>query len=42
MKLYRFKHNQKVRMGVLEEDRLYPVQGSVFRGFETASQGIPI
>jgi 2-keto-4-pentenoate hydratase/2-oxohepta-3-ene-1,7-dioic acid hydratase in catechol pathway len=42
MKIYRFKHNDKKFFGVLKEDRLYPIQGSVFRKFKTAKKGIPV
>ena len=42
MKIYRYKHNAKISSGVLKEDRLYPVQGSVFRKFKTAKKGIPV
>jgi 2-keto-4-pentenoate hydratase/2-oxohepta-3-ene-1,7-dioic acid hydratase in catechol pathway len=42
MKIYRYKHNTKISTGVLKEDRLYPVQGSVYRKFKTAKKGIPV
>lgn len=42
MKIYRYKHNDKQSSGVLKQDRLYPVQGSIFRKFETAKKGIPV
>jgi len=42
MKIYRFKHTDKISYGILKEDRLYPVQGSVFRKFKTAKNGISI
>lgn len=42
MKIYRYKHNAKISFGVLKEDRLYPIQGSVFRKFKTAKKGIPV
>jgi len=42
MKIYRYKHNAKIATGVLKEDRLYPVIGSVFRKFKTAKKGIPV
>ncbi len=42
MKIYRFKHNAKISTGVLKEDRLYPIQGSIFRKFQTAKKGIPV
>jgi 2-keto-4-pentenoate hydratase/2-oxohepta-3-ene-1,7-dioic acid hydratase in catechol pathway len=42
MKIYRYKHNTKISTGVLKEDKLYPVQGSVYRKFKTAKKGIPV
>jgi 2-keto-4-pentenoate hydratase/2-oxohepta-3-ene-1,7-dioic acid hydratase in catechol pathway len=42
MKIYRFRHNAKISTGVLKEDMLYPIQGSVFRKFKTAKKGIPV
>lgn len=42
MKIYRYKHNAKISSGVLKEDRLYPIQGSVYRKFKTAKKGIPV
>lgn len=42
MKIYRYKHDAKTETGVLKEDRLYPVQGSMFRKFRTARKGIPV
>ena len=40
MKIYRYKHNAKISTGVLKEDKLYPIQGSVCRKFKTAKKGI--
>lgn len=42
MKIYRYKHNAKISTGILKQDRLYPIQGSVFRKFKTAKTGIPL
>ncbi len=42
MKIYRYKHNEKISSGVLQEDRLYPIQGSVFRKYKTEKKGIPV
>ena len=42
MKIYRYQHNAKISSGVLKGDRLYPIQGSVFRKFKTAKKGIPV
>jgi 2-keto-4-pentenoate hydratase/2-oxohepta-3-ene-1,7-dioic acid hydratase in catechol pathway len=42
MKIYRFKHDAKTYAGVLREDKLYPIRGSMFRKFQTAKKGIPV
>jgi len=42
MKIYRFAHGGRTLFGVLEEDRLRPVLGSVFGDFELAPEAIPI
>jgi 2-keto-4-pentenoate hydratase/2-oxohepta-3-ene-1,7-dioic acid hydratase in catechol pathway len=42
MKIYRYKHNAKISSGVLKGDRLYTVQGSVFRKFKTSKKGVPV
>ncbi len=42
MKIYRFKRKDRVAYGVLKEDRLYPVEGSIFRKFKTARRSFPI
>jgi 2-keto-4-pentenoate hydratase/2-oxohepta-3-ene-1,7-dioic acid hydratase in catechol pathway len=42
MKIYRFKHRGKTYYGILKEEKLYPVKGSVFRNFEVLKKGIPI
>ncbi|MGD2294830.1 MAG: fumarylacetoacetate hydrolase family protein [Candidatus Aminicenantes bacterium] len=42
MKIYRFKHEGKVSYGILEEDRLYPCEGSPFRSFKVKTPGVPI
>jgi 2-keto-4-pentenoate hydratase/2-oxohepta-3-ene-1,7-dioic acid hydratase in catechol pathway len=42
MKIYRFKHRDKTAYGVLKEERLYPVVGSIYRKFELKSKGVPI
>jgi len=40
MKIYRFKHKARIAAGVLKEDKLYPIQGSMFRKFRTEKKGI--
>jgi len=42
MKIYRYLHAGETRYGVLEEDRLRPVRGSVFEGIELESGSVPI
>lgn len=42
MKIYRFIHKARKTTGILKEDNLYPIQGSMFRKFQTAKRGIPV
>ncbi|MGM0465113.1 MAG: fumarylacetoacetate hydrolase family protein [Acidobacteriota bacterium] len=42
MKIYRFKHNKTIRYGLLEEDRLIPLQRSVLGNLREKKQKIPI
>jgi len=42
MKIYRFKYNAKTYHGVLKEESLFPVKGSIFKNFKTEDEGIPI
>ena len=42
MRIYRFKHKNKSSWGVLKEENLFPVAGSIFRTFITKEKGIPI
>jgi 2-keto-4-pentenoate hydratase/2-oxohepta-3-ene-1,7-dioic acid hydratase in catechol pathway len=42
MKIYRYKHRDKTVYGVLKEDLLYPVVGSIYRKFELRRKGVPI
>jgi 2-keto-4-pentenoate hydratase/2-oxohepta-3-ene-1,7-dioic acid hydratase in catechol pathway len=42
MKIYRFKHKDKISYGILKEDKLFLVEGSVYRKFKTAQKGIPV
>lgn len=42
MKIYRFKHEGKASYGILREEKLFPIKGSIFRVFTVASQGIDI
>jgi len=42
MKIFRFKLKDKAFYGVLREEKLYPVNGSIFGEFEVENKGIPI
>ena len=42
MKIYRFKHKNRTLYGILKEDNLYPVEGSIFRKYKLQRRGIPI
>jgi len=42
MKIYRFKHKKKIFYGVLEEESLSPLEGSIFRNFKIKKEKIPI
>ena len=42
MKIYRFKYKKRIYYGVLKENILYPVKGSIYRKFKTEDTGIPI
>jgi 2-keto-4-pentenoate hydratase/2-oxohepta-3-ene-1,7-dioic acid hydratase in catechol pathway len=42
MRIYRFKHGGRVLYGVLKEDILYPVKGSIYRDFSVEDAGIPV
>ena len=42
MKIYRYKYGDKTSYGVLKEDELRPVSGSIYRKFQLEKKGIPI
>lgn len=42
MKIYRYKHQDRVAHGVLEEENLFPVRGSIFKRFNVLPAGVPI
>ena len=42
MKIFRFKYKKKVKYGVLEEEYLLPVKGSIFGKIKTEKERIPI
>jgi len=42
MKIYRFRYRKKILFGVLKEEFLFPVKGSVFRDFRIGDSPIPM
>ncbi len=42
MKIYRFRHRKKIFWGVLKEENLYPIRGSIFNDFQVEERGVPI
>ncbi len=42
MKIYRFQDRSEVSYGVLKEDELFPIQGSIFGSWEAGPKGIPL
>jgi 2-keto-4-pentenoate hydratase/2-oxohepta-3-ene-1,7-dioic acid hydratase in catechol pathway len=42
MKIYRFEHEGRLRWGVLRDDGLLPIRGSVFDDFVQESEAVPI
>jgi len=42
MKIYRFKSKNRILYGVLREDNLFPLKGSIFKRFEVDKKGFPI
>lgn len=42
MKIFRYKHKNKVSYGILKEERLYPIEGSPFRSFKVNNISVPI
>jgi 2-keto-4-pentenoate hydratase/2-oxohepta-3-ene-1,7-dioic acid hydratase in catechol pathway len=42
MKIYRFKHGRRILYGVLKEENLYPIAGSIFEEFTIEETPIPI
>lgn len=42
MKIYRFKHKKKISYGILKEDRLCPIEGSLYGQFRVKAKGVPI
>ncbi|TRZ91728.1 FAA hydrolase family protein [bacterium] len=42
MKIYRFRYRKKIMYGVLKEEFLFPVKGSVFRDFRIEDSPVPM
>jgi len=42
MKIYRFRYRKKILYGVLKEEFLFPVRGSVFRDFRIEDSPVPM
>jgi 2-keto-4-pentenoate hydratase/2-oxohepta-3-ene-1,7-dioic acid hydratase in catechol pathway len=42
MKIYRFEYRKKILFGVLKEENLHPLCGSIFGKFRTRERGFPI
>lgn len=42
MKIYRFKHDGIIRHGILKEENLFSVRGSIFEGFTVEDTPVPI
>jgi 2-keto-4-pentenoate hydratase/2-oxohepta-3-ene-1,7-dioic acid hydratase in catechol pathway len=42
MKIYRYKYKNKTTFGVLKEEMLFPVVGSIYRKFEILKKGVSI
>jgi len=42
VKIYRYTYKDKVSFGVLEEEKLFPVSGSIYRKFRTLPEAVPI
>lgn len=42
MKIYRYKHGAKTFCGILREEILFPLKGSIFKDFKIEEKGVPI
>jgi 2-keto-4-pentenoate hydratase/2-oxohepta-3-ene-1,7-dioic acid hydratase in catechol pathway len=42
MKIYRYKHKDRIHFGVLREENLYQIEGSIFRKFQAKKTKLPI
>jgi len=42
MKIYRFRYRKKIMFGILKQEVLFPVKGSIFKDFRIEDSAIPI
>lgn len=42
MKVFRFRYRNKILWGVLKEENIYPVRGSIFEDFRVEEKSVPI
>jgi len=42
MKIFRYRYRNKILWGVLKEENIYPVRGSIFEDFRIEEKGVPI
>jgi len=42
MKIYRFRYRKRIMSGILKEEVLFPVKGSIFKDFQIEDSAIPI
>lgn len=42
MKIYRYKHEKHTQWGILKQEYIYPVKGTIFRPFEPEKKGFPL
>ncbi len=42
MKIFRFRYRNKILWGILKEENIYPVRGSIFEDFRVDEKGIPV
>jgi len=42
MKIFRFRYRNKILWGVLKEENIYPLRGSIFEDFRIEGKGVPI
>jgi len=42
MKIYRYKYNKRIFYGILKGEKLFSIEGSIFRKFRVQKKGIPI